>query len=458
MLGVGTGADLPEDRLVGDVVAPVGIGDRTDQYAAERDAWAVLAAVHGLGPLGFAALLAAFGTGRKILAAAAAPGGVARLEATPAMDGGDRERRPILPGVAQAIAEAVDQTDVIVGRLNRMGVRVVTMEEPAYPARLARIAMAPHVLYMTGDPAAIGRARAVAVVGTRRATGAGRTTAGRIAVALVAADATVVSGLAFGIDGAAHEATVRAGGTTVAVIGGGHATLGPQPHVRLADAIVAAGGAVVSELAPEVEPSRGTFPRRNRIISGLADATIIVEAPARSGALITASWALEQGRPCFVVPGSIDSHAAAGSLAFLREWPNLSRIVAGVPQLIADLGYSTPLPPYPEALTIGHATPVRGSDALTGATILDLGRTEAMVARGLLAGLATVDELVATSDLPVAAVLATLTLLERRGLASGSHGRYRPAGTLLGEPPRVDLRTGGRGRVVVARSADPVLP
>ena len=186
---------------------------------------------------------------------------------------------------------------------------------------------------------------------------------------MVAADATVVSGLAFGIDGAAHEATLRAGGTTVAVIGGGHATLGPSAHNRLAEAIIAAGGAVVSELAPDVAPSKGTFPRRNRIISGLTDATVVVEAPASSGALITASWALEQGRGCFLVPGPIDSRTSAGCLAFLREFAEVTNIVSGVPQLIADLGFSGP--------RSWTATPSRG------ATEQDLGRTEAVIARGL---------------------------------------------------------------------------
>ena len=153
---------------------------------------------------------------------------------------------------------------------------------------------------------------------------------------------------------------------------------------------------------------------------------MVVEAPASSGALITASWALEQGRECFLVPGAIDSRAAAGCLAFLREFPEVTHVVAGVPQLIADLGYAV------------AGTTAR--DALAIASAQDLGRTEAAVARGLIAGRATVDELVATTDLPVATVLAALTLLERRGLTSGAHGRYRPAGTLLGE--RTAFRTG----------------
>jgi DNA processing protein len=392
-----------------------------DPYGPERDAWTVLTSAHGLGPIGFAALLAQFGTGRDILEVAGGPSGVDRLMATPSLAADGHRQAPIHESLARAIAAAVDRSDVTVARVRSLGVRVVTVEEPAYPTRLA-----PHVLFVTGDPSALARERAGAIVGTRRPTIGGRTTAGRIATALVAAQATVVSGLAFGIDGAAHEATVRAGGTTVAVIGGGHAVVAPRAHARLAAAIVAAGGAVVSELAPDVQPSRGTFPRRNRIISGLSDATIVVEAPARSGALITASWALEQGRACFLVPGAIDAPASAGCLGFLREWEREAHLVAGVPQLIADLGF---------------AEAAEGvADNLAAAVTQSLGTVEAMMAAHLVAGRVTVDELVAATDLPVATVLATLVLLERRGLVVGIHGRYRPSGPLLGEPARIRLR------------------
>lgn len=147
-----------------------------------------------------------------------------------------------------------------------------------------------------------------------------------------------MSGLAVGIDGVAHGAAVEAGGRTVAVLGSGHERLFPHAHRRLADRIVATGGALVSELPPAAMPTRGTFPRRNRVISGLADATIVVEAAARSGALITAAWALEQGRECFAVPGSIDAPCSVGCLAYLREYPGQVRIVAGIAELIEDLG------------------------------------------------------------------------------------------------------------------------
>ena len=398
----------------------------TDPYAAERDAWTVLTSAHGLGPIGFAALLARFGTGRAIQEVASGPSGVERLMQTPSLQADRADHGPIHLAVARAIVAGAEHADATVARVRALGVRVVTIEEPAYPVRLASVAMPPHVLFVAGDLAAMSRDRAVAIVGTRRATTAGRTTAGRIATALVAADAAVVSGLAFGIDGAAHEATVRAGGITVAVIGGGHAVVAPRTHARLAAAIIAAGGAIVSELPPDVQPSHGTFPRRNRIISGLSDATVVVEAPARSGALITASWALEQGRPCYLVPGSIDAPASAGCLAFLREFEPEAHIVAGVPQLIADLGYAQP------QAGLG--------DALAAAATQALGTVERSIAAELVAGRLTVDELVAATDLPVATVLTALVLLERRGFAVGIHGRYRPAGPLLGERPRLQPR------------------
>ena len=429
MLGVGT---------AGPVAPPPGRGERDPHDArdpgsgatpagtatAEREAWTILAAIDGLGPVAFASLLARYGSGRAILAAAAEPGAVERLSATPPAGGRDvRERQPVTPPLAVAIVAALDTGPALIGRLRDLDILAVTVEEPRYPARLAGIAMPPHVLFVRGDPDALGRDRSVAIVGTRRATTGGRTTAGRIASALVAAEATVVSGLAYGIDGAAHEATIRAGGVTVAVIGGGHARAIPRGHRRLADAIVRSGGAVVSELGPDVEPTRGTFPRRNRIISGLAAATVVVEAPARSGALLTASWALEQGRECFLVPGAIDAPASAGCLSFLRDWPELARLVAGVPQLIADLGYAD---------GAGMATGL--PDPAATAALGELGLAASRVAGALVAGRVTVDELVAVTDLPVASVLASLTLLERDGLAVGVHGRYRPAGPLLRAP------------------------
>jgi DNA processing protein len=196
----------------------------------------------------------------------------------------------------------------------------------------------------------------------------------------------------------------------------------PKVHTRLAASIVAAGGAIVSELAPDVEATVGTFPRRNRVISGLADATVVVEAPARSGALITASWALEQGRECFIVPGPLDSAAYAGCLSFLREFHGSARIVSGIPQLIDDLGLAD------------HLTQP-GVSSSAAATLVDVGDAPGRIGRELVLGRATVDELVAVTGWPVASVLGALTVLERHGLAVGIHGRFRPAGGLVAADP-----------------------
>ena len=416
MLGVGVAGPLSLD----DGTAP-GRPTRALPAAGERDAWAVLAAVRGLGPVGFGALLRRYVSGRAILQEAASPGGIERLTETTlgeAMTAEDRRPRRLAIELATAIAEAGEHAGATLRRIEALGLRIVTIEDAAYPSRLAAVEMPPHVLYVLGEPAALGARSAVAIVGTRRATDAGRRIAARIAADLVAVGASVVSGLAVGIDGAAHAAAVRARGTTVAVIGSGHGDLHPRAHARLAASIVAAGGAIVSELAPDVAPSRGTFPRRNRIISGLADATVVVEAPARSGALITASWALEQGRECFLVPGALGDPASAGCLAFLREFPEGARIVAGIPQLIDDLGLAD------------HLTEP-GVPSKAAATLADVGPAPGRIGRELVLGRATVDELVAATGWPVASVLAALTLLERRGLAAGFHGRFRPAGDLI---------------------------
>jgi DNA processing protein len=423
---IGTGAAAQSDEGGRDPdrhPVPIGrIAGSISMSPAERAAWAVLAAVDGLGPVGFEALLRRYGSGVAILDEAASAGGADRLAETlthDAVDGGAGRRLGI---VGVSIARAVQTGEKTLDRIVELGLAVVTSVDPVYPHRLAAIDMPPHVLFVLGDALALEAPAAVAVVGTRQATDAGRAIASRLAATLVSVGATVVSGLATGIDGAAHSATVHAGGTTVAVIGSGHAALFPRVHRKLASSIIAAGGAIVSELAPDVGPTRGTFPRRNRVISGLADATVVVEAPARSGALITASWALEQGRECFIVPGAIGARASAGCLAFLREFPDAARIVAGIPELIDDLGLAD------------HLTePGVSTDA--AATLVEVGGAGDRIGRELVLGRATVDELVAATGWPVASVLSALTVLERHGLAVGVHGRFRPAGRLAAADP-----------------------
>ncbi|MER3418208.1 MAG: DNA-protecting protein DprA, partial [Chloroflexota bacterium] len=226
-------------------------------------------------------------------------------------------------------------------------------------------------------------------------------------------------------DGCAHAATLAEGGRTVAVLGGGHGRLYPRSHATLAEAIVDAGGAVVSELPPRVGPTRWQFPRRNRIISGLADATVVVEAAPGSGALVTATWALEQGRECFLVPGALGARSSAGCLAFLREHHGLARIVAGVPELLDDLGL------------VGNAQRRRRLGPPSRAAILaGLGAVERAVAAVVVEGAVSVDGIAAATGLPVATILGALSLLESRGLVGSGYGRYFPVGRLASAAPR----------------------
>ncbi len=393
---------------------------------AEREAWVVLAGVAGVGPVTFGRLLARFGSAAVVLEEAGRPAALrALVEATVGPDGGG----PTLTmAMAAEIRAAADDPWRWLEPIRRAGLGVLILTDEAYPARLRRIELPPPVLFLLGDPAALGRPRAVAVVGTRRPTAVGRTTATRIADAVSSRSATVVSGLALGIDGAAHAAALRAATPTIAVIGGGHERLYPSAHRGLADAIAGTGGTVVSEFPPETQPSRGTFPRRNRLISGLADATVVVEAGARSGALTTAAWALEQGRQLFLVPGRLDDPAVAGSLAFLREAASEARVVAGIPELLEDLGLADP----------GHP-----GDGRREATLASLGGTERVVAEALVSGLATVDELMAATGHSTATVLGALTLLEVRGLVLEAFGRYSCSAQLLpaAAGTRMDDRT-----------------
>ncbi len=395
----------------------------------EVDAWAVLVAVDGIGPATLAALLGALGSGRAVLETAAGPAGPRRLAEAVTRRGGRLDA-----ALGRAIADAAMAAPVLVARVRALGIQVLTLESSDYPGRLRLLDLPPPVLFVRGDLAALDASRCVAIVGTRRATEQGRRIAGAIGGAVATAGAVVVSGLAVGIDGAAHAAAVASGGRTVAVLGSGHQRLYPRAHGHLADEIVAGGGAVISELAPDVGPVPGTFPRRNRVVSGLADATVIVEAGERSGALITASWALEQGRECFVVPGPLDSEQSLGCNRLLRMYPGQARAVPSVAELLEDLGLAGTAPrsaPDRRWLRGGRAV---GPDP--DAILAGLGAAEAAVARAILPRAATLEELMDATGFAPATVLAVLTRLEERELVVAALGRYAPAGALAATTPR----------------------
>ncbi len=403
------------------------------QLATEdRDALAVLVSVQGLGPITLGRLLVAIGSPVAILSVANGPRGVRALVAA----GLDSEfpSRSMAGAVAESIVDAGSRRHEILDGIARLGLRVVALGDPDYPARLRAIEIPPVALFVRGNIQGLSADHTVAIVGTRRPTELGRRVASRIGASLARAGAVVVSGLAVGIDGAAHAAVITEQRPTIAFIGSGHNRLFPAVHDQLADAIVEAGGAIVSEYAPDTEPTKWTFPRRNRLISGSADAVVIVEAGAKSGALLTGSWALEQGRDCFVVPGSIDARMSAGCLGFLRDWPGLVRVVSGIPQLLEDLGltpsaaYATPSLPL---------TPTSKVRAPTADGILSgLAPDERAVGSALLEGAVIVDEIVAVAGLSIGAVLGALTRLEAAGQVSASHGRYRLQGAWATQAPQ----------------------
>jgi DNA processing protein len=240
--------------------------------------------------------------------------------------------------------------------------------------------------------------RAVALVGTRRATTYGRAVADRLGRELAAAGVTVISGLAKGVDTVAHHAAIQAGGRTIAVLGNGLDQVYPAENAGLTRQIVDHDlGAVVSEFAPGIPPDAVNFPRRNRIISGLSLATVIVEAGEKSGALITADFALEQGRDVLAVPGSIMSPTSAGTNLLLRQG---AIPVTRVEDILEALGSM----PAESAAVLARHVP-------------QLEPLESSVCQALDNAPRHVDELARSLGLGPGSVAATLTMLELKGLA-----------------------------------------
>ncbi|HEX7487044.1 MAG TPA: DNA-processing protein DprA [Vicinamibacterales bacterium] len=218
----------------------------------------------------------------------------------------------------------------------RLGIDVIVWGDPRYPALLTPIPDAPLVLWLKGNPAALSQP-SVAIVGSRAATPYGLEAASRLAGDLAAAGALIVSGLARGVDSAAHRAALRAGGETAAVLGSGVDVVYPPEHVDLAQEITS-HGVLLSELPPGTPPLAFHFPARNRIISGLSLAVVVVEAAERSGSLITASSALDQGRAVMAVPGSILSGRHRGCHALIRDG---AAVVESAEDVLAELRTSS---------------------------------------------------------------------------------------------------------------------
>ena len=260
----------------------------------------------------------------------------------------------------------------------------VTLGESLFPSRLGSIPSPPERLWVLGHPQRLPEwsTRSIAVVGSRAASRDGLDNARRVAEGLARAGVVVVSGLARGIDSVAHRATLDAGGCTIAVLGSGLDRLYPPEHEALADEI-AATGAVVSEYPPATMPQSWLFPRRNRLVSGLADAVVVVEAPEKSGALITASAALEQGKDVMVLPGRIAGHRNRGGHLLIRDG---AKLVECADDILLEMGWDADRPP------------------------IGLGPAESLESVEF-----TVDDVARETGEPTAAVLARLLQLELAG-------------------------------------------
>ncbi len=309
----------------------------------------------------------------------------------------------------QAVDEAMIERDL--QWLAQPGCHALGLDDPAYPARLREISHPPPLLFVQGDPDWLN-APQLAIVGSRHASPQGLENAQAFAAELARRGLTITSGLALGIDGAAHAGALAGGGGTVAVCGTGLDRVYPARHKALAHQIIGSG-ALVSEFPIGVGAAAENFPRRNRLISGMAMGVLVVEAARESGSLITARLALEQGREVFAIPGSIHNPLARGCHALIRQG---AKLVETVDDILIELA---PLLGMRRALIEQTAQPA-------GAAAEGVGDAQAALLRVLGDELLGVDELAARLAQPVARLQATLTQLELDGwIAMAAGGRYQ---------------------------------
>lgn len=301
------------------------------------------------------------------------------------------------------------------------GVRLLARNDKDYPHNLKFIYDPPPVLYVKGElrPQDV---LSMAIVGSRLCTYYGQTQAERFAGVLGHAGFTIVSGLARGIDTSAHSGALKAGARTIAVMGCGLARIYPRENVELAERI-SKGGAIVSELPMLTPPDRANFPPRNRLISGLSLGVVVIEAGQRSGSLITAHWALEQGKEVFALPGQIDSPSSRGTHKLIKEG---AKLVEDVSDILDELG------PLGEGLAVKESTPEGLGDtdgsqpsvsSLQSSGNRNLNPNEEKILSLLSSHPKTIDEITEASGLPTHVVSSHLTMLELKKLVKQLAGK-----------------------------------
>ncbi|MGE4548456.1 MAG: DNA-processing protein DprA [Intestinibacillus sp.] len=405
--------------------------------------WLWLATRAPLRPHQTAALLAHFGSAEQVYAA-------------------DRCALTCVSGLTRAQVDALCDKELhgaerISDACQRLGAGILTLADTAYPDRLRQIADPPAVLYVRGTLPDLDAAPGIAVVGTRRASAYGRAAAENMARKLTEAGFIIVSGMASGIDGEANRAALRAGGRTVAVLGCGVDVCYPPHHKALMGDILLAG-AVVSEYPPGTEPLAAHFPARNRIISGLCVGTLVIEAPLRSGSLITARCALDQGRDVFAVPGNIgvpsfdgsnrmiadgEAMLAAAPRDIIREYAGLLPEISKESRVQRVLERQTGEPPRAnpglwqglrerarrERPTPEPAAAVREA-AEKPALPAHLTDEERAIVQAVQRGADTTDAIIDAVGLPTQRVTASITMLELDGVLTREGGRLRAAITI----------------------------
>lgn len=391
---------------------------------SQRD-WLALAMVPGVGTTYFIRLLAKFGTPTEVLRASEA----ALQEA-------------VGPKLAQRIRAYREAADVEAQErmLDQYDARLITMDDPAYPARLAEIYDPPLVLFVRGNWNDADEP-CVAIVGTRTPSSYGARMAEQLGRELAARGVTVVSGLATGIDAAAHRGALEAGGRTAAVLGCGVNIVYPAENAELMHQIVQQG-CVLSSFYLGIKPSRGHFPHRNRIISGLCAGTVIVEAPPSSGSLITARNALEQGREVFAVPGHAGEWNSRGPHALLREG---AKLVETVEDILVELDVPVEVRRADDAARARHAAaappdaqpllapgeraaaPAAPPPVPAPAPRPAVSKVENDVLSVLTPDGSFVDEIALACRISISEALSSLTMLELKGLVRQFSGkRFAP--------------------------------
>lgn len=358
----------------------------SDSAWEELAPWLMLSMIPGVGPLLRKELLDRFGSAERVLEAAPS-----ELREVPRLG----------PKLSRAITTAQETIDVQseIQRCQEHGISLVAQWQSDFPAPLTEIPDPPAVLYMRGNRLPQDDL-AVAIVGTRHATPYGRQQASRLASSLARAGITIVSGLARGIDSEAHQATLDAGGRTVAVLGSGLLNVYPPENKELAERVVQ-NGALISEFATQAKPLRGSFPRRNRIVTGLCQGVIVVEAGDRSGALISARLSMEQGREVFAVPGRVDSRNSRGCHQLIRDG---AKLVETADDVLEELGPMFKPTEDIDGREIHHPGE------------LQLNEQERAVLDAIRSDPTSMDEVIVGCGLPIHRVLATISVLEMRRL------------------------------------------